>query len=74
MEEYWAYAHETTEEAPLYLFERDFAEVPGLQQDYSVPPFFSRHAHHGSDLFSLLGDDRRPDHKWLVVGPKRSGR
>ena len=73
MEEYWKYASAASEEAPLYLFERDFAKVQGLQDDYKVPPHFSAEADHGSDLFSLLGAERRPDHKWLVIGPKRSG-
>jgi len=26
-----------------------------------------------SDLFSLLGAERRPDHKWLIAGPAMSG-
>lgn len=25
------------------------------------------------DLLSLLGEDRRPDHRWLIAGPARSG-
>ncbi|CAN0323548.1 unnamed protein product, partial [Hapterophycus canaliculatus] len=25
------------------------------------------------DLFSVLGKDRRPDHRWLIAGPARSG-
>ena len=27
----------------------------------------------GHDLFKLLGEGRRPDHTWLIVGPRRSG-
>jgi hypothetical protein len=72
MNEYWSYARATAEEAPLYLFERDFTSVNGLAGDYNVPSFFSNHATHGSDLFNLLGS-RRPDHRWMVIGPKRSG-
>ena len=28
---------------------------------------------HPSDLFSLLGEKARPDHKWLIAGPAMSG-
>ena len=28
---------------------------------------------HPSDLFSLLGEEARPDHKWLIAGPAKSG-
>ena len=32
-----------------------------------VPKYFDE------DLFSVLGDDGRPDHRWLIMGPPRSG-
>jgi len=59
------------DESPLYLFDKDFTTKPttngvSLAKDYSIPGTFS------DDLFTLLGN-ARPDHRWLIVGPKRSG-
>ncbi|KAJ1477758.1 hypothetical protein T484DRAFT_1820114 [Baffinella frigidus] len=55
------------EEKSLYLFNRkSFDKVPALAADYEVPPYFT------ADLFSVLGD-KRPDFRWLIVGPDRSG-
>ena len=75
MSSYFQYASQTQgEEVPLYLFERDFASlVPELETAYSVPPYFSYSASHGSDLFQALGSQARPDYRWLIVGPARSG-
>lgn len=73
MAHYIAYRNQAHEEAPLYLFERDFPTlVPPLANDYTPPPYFSATAAHGSDLFRLLGEGR-PDHRWLIAGPARSG-
>ena len=55
MEQYLSYSSQTVEEAPLYLFERDFNSIHGLGEDYLVPPYFSPDAEHGADLFRLLG-------------------
>jgi len=64
----------SAEEAPLYLFERSFHDLaPQLGSDYQEPPHFRPDAEHGSDLFSVLGEVARPDHRWLIAGPKRSG-
>ena len=47
-------AKHTTEENPLYLFDRWFHQnVDTLQQDWDVPRYFE------DDLFSLLGEDHR---------------
>lgn len=78
IEDYAKYCDEVSEEAPLYLFDRTFAKnCPGLLDDYldalkKSCPFFDDEAHHGHDLFSLLGKDKRPDHRWIIIGPKRS--
>jgi len=67
------------DEAPLYFFDRDFvAKCPQLGKDYQSElkktcPFFCTTPENPSDLFSLLGSDKRPDHKWLIIGPQRSG-
>ncbi|KAJ3093418.1 hypothetical protein HK100_006620 [Physocladia obscura] len=55
------------EEAPLYLFDKHFAERTNLSDDFSVPPYFSQ------DLFKLLGQNERPDYRWIIIGPARSG-
>lgn len=59
------------DESPLYLFDRAFAKKMDLSSslndgDYHSPTCFGR------DLFSVLGS-QRPDHRWLIVGPSRSG-
>lgn len=62
------------DESPLYVFAADFATssaaeepgIGGLGADYDVPQCFSE------DLFRVL-DEQRPDYRWLIVGPARSG-
>ncbi len=68
MAEYFAYASQAVEERPIYLFDPRFGEhVPALaERDYSVPPHFA------DDLFRVLGA-ARPNHRWLIAGPVRSG-
>jgi hypothetical protein len=71
---YIDYMSNSHDESPLYLFDRSFAEKmnltvtthPSPSADYWPPPTF------GSDFFTVLGD-HRPDHRWLIVGPERSG-
>ncbi|XP_031501689.1 arginine-specific demethylase JMJ22 isoform X1 [Nymphaea colorata] len=67
LQSYYKYADSVNEERPLYLFDPRFVEkVPSLSEDYEVPVYFRE------DLFSLLGDER-PDFRWLIIGPARSG-
>jgi hypothetical protein len=68
---------EWIEEAPLYLFDRTALLEGPLKDDYypdlqATCPFWdpSKPPH---DLFQYLGDSGRPDHTWLIMGPKRSG-
>ncbi|KAK3117400.1 hypothetical protein LTR53_001314 [Teratosphaeriaceae sp. CCFEE 6253] len=85
---YVEYMSNNADESPLYLFDRSFVEKMGLTvsaapdahddesgeagagtgagPDYWPPPCFGR------DLFAVLGA-QRPDHRWLIVGPARSG-
>ena len=98
---YFNYLNQAREEAPLYLFERDFVrKVNQLGKDYDVPVYFrspddycvthecENHSGFGenkegkegpekglpgTDLFRILGSTARPDHRWLICGPKRSG-
>eukprot|EP00968_Pinguiococcus_pyrenoidosus_P027291 scaffold7363_cov263-Pinguiococcus_pyrenoidosus.AAC.24 len=72
------------EEAPLYVFERDFVQLcPKLKDDFHVPkyfdPFYQEPGEPASekprptDLFRLYGERRRPDYRWLIIGSKLSG-
>lgn len=68
---YVEYMSSNRDESPLYLFDKDFATKPTakgmlLEEDYWIPETFT------ADLFTLLGK-ARPDHRWLIVGSKRSG-
>jgi len=71
---YLDYMNNNHDESPLYLFDRSFVEkmkltvstTPDRKADYWPPTCF------GSDLFSVLGE-QRPDHRWLIIGPERSG-
>jgi hypothetical protein len=68
---YVEYMSSNRDESPLYLFDKDFATKSTasgvvLEEDYWTPETFKE------DLFTLLGK-ARPDHRWLIVGPKRSG-
>lgn len=63
---YLEYVKSCREEAPLYLFDKGFANGSILADDYAVPEYFQ------SDLFQVLGNER-PDYRWLIIGPTRSG-
>ncbi|KAL9128246.1 MAG: hypothetical protein Q9217_003036 [Psora testacea] len=67
---YLAYMQNNFDESPLYLFDHTFVSKMSLtvspSGSYAPPPCF------GEDLFSVLGP-HRPDHRWLIIGPERSG-
>ncbi len=72
---YLTYANNNTDESPLYLFDRLFAEKTNTPTN--LPPFHPQAAYwtppcFGADLFSHLGP-QRPDSRWLILGPARSG-
>lgn len=79
IDSYSKYCNSASEEAPLYLFDRTFAQKsPRLLEDFEPSlkescPYFDNDAPHGHDLFSLLGESGRPDYRWIIIGPKRSG-
>jgi hypothetical protein len=62
-------------ESPLYVFDSHFIEkIPILGTDYKVPKYFlnsSLHPHR--DLFELLGEERRPDYRWIICGAAKTG-
>ena len=69
LEVYFEYMHNNSEESPLYLFDCSFTEKMKLQTGstkYWTPECF------GEDLFAILGD-QRPENRWLIIGPERSG-
>lgn len=70
---YMEYMHNNTDESPLYLFDRDFVSKMKLTttKDHCSPSYWTPSCF-GEDLFAVLGD-KRPDDKWLIVGPARSG-
>ncbi|KAI9835166.1 MAG: hypothetical protein M1819_002536 [Sarea resinae] len=72
MKDYLDYMNNSSDESPLYLFDRRFVQTMGLTvgetegADYWIPECF------GEDLFSVLGL-QRPHDRWLIIGPERSG-
>jgi hypothetical protein len=57
-----------TPQPPLFADPQAFAlAAPQLADDYAVPPHFA------DDLFEALGEEARPDYRWLIIGPKGSG-
>lgn len=55
-----------TDESPLYLFDKYFSEKTTMGEEYTIPEVFTQ------DFFSVLGT-ARPDRKWMILGPSRSG-
>ena len=66
LENYHQYMTNNTDESPLYLFDKWFEEKTNMGKEYTVPLIFKE------DFFSVLGD-ARPDRKWMILGPERSG-
>ena len=63
------YSDATTDEQPLYLFDRAAFSSPRLASSYELPAYFAA----DRDLFASLPAEMRPDHRWLIVGGTRSG-
>ncbi|RPB19810.1 Clavaminate synthase-like protein, partial [Terfezia boudieri ATCC MYA-4762] len=66
LQTYGQYMSNNSDESPLYLFDKHFAEKTSMGEEYTIPPLFTE------DFFSVLGKDR-PDRKWLILGPAGSG-
>ena len=67
LKEFKQYCDQQRDDRPIYLFDQQFCSTSeGLASDFEVPEYFN------DDLFSVLGE-RRPDFRWLIAGPARSG-
>jgi hypothetical protein len=73
VDQYRRYCAGSQEEAPLYFFDKDFIRAIGASDDYTIPPYFDSCKNPCTDLFRLLGEANRPDYRWLILGPRRSG-
>jgi hypothetical protein len=71
LDTYIQYMQNSNDESPLYLFDRSFVSKMDLLSSSSTPAYQIPSCF-GEDLFTVLGPDR-PDDKWLIVGPARSG-
>lgn len=66
--EYMSHNHD---DSPLYIFDSRFdddQDAKRLLSDFKVPSYFPE------DIFELVGDRRRPPHRWFLIGPARSGK
>jgi len=68
------YLEHNVDDSPLYIFDSSSIKKENMANKDNViargykPPSFFEH-----DLWSYVGDSRRPPHKWFLVGPERSG-
>lgn len=69
---YCQYMEDNQDESPLYLFDKKFAEKMGITIGKTVEAAYWKPDCFGPDLFEVLGSER-PAHRWLIVGPARSG-
>ena len=64
------YMYRNRDDSPLYVFDSSFDEDSvgkSMLESFDVPFYFR------DDLFSLVGEARRPPYRWFLVGPERSG-
>ncbi|KAK3329631.1 hypothetical protein B0H66DRAFT_527013 [Apodospora peruviana] len=69
---YCQYMFDNHDESPLYLFDKQFAEKMKLKIGKEEGAAYWKPDCFGPDLFDLLGLER-PAHRWLIIGPERSG-
>eukprot|EP00871_Galdieria_phlegrea_P002182 jgi/Galph1/2965/GphlegSOOS_G1616.1 len=66
MTDYIHYMDSHIDGNPLYLFEKNFCKLSSMALDYQSPLYFQNR-----DFREVYG--KRPDHRWLIYGPCRSG-
>ncbi|KAI0461635.1 hypothetical protein LJB42_004706 [Komagataella kurtzmanii] len=67
---YCEYSLDNCDESPLYLFDCNSDAMKELVNELTVPDCFKK------DLFTVFDENDilcRPDHTWLIMGPKNSG-
>ena len=69
---YAEYMRQNSDESPLYLFDRGFVEKMGIRVGKDAGGQYWSPECFGEDLFGIL-NKQRPDSRWLIIGPKRSG-
>ncbi len=69
---YVDYMENTIDESPLYLFDQSFVEKMDIKVGKEDAGHYWAPACFGEDLFAALSSDR-PDSRWLIIGPERSG-
>lgn len=69
---YYDYMANNHDESPLYLFDKAFAEKMNITVGEHEGAAYWKPNCFGLDLFELLGTER-PAHRWLIIGPARSG-
>jgi hypothetical protein len=69
---YHKYMTSSNDESPLYLFDKKFADKMGIKIGHEEGSSYWKPECFGPDLFELLGEER-PAHRWLIIGPQRSG-
>lgn len=70
LSKYIAYARDNRDESPLYLFDCNGAAIKEIGKQYEPSAIFK------DDYFKLFKQRKiqcRPDHRWLIAGPERSG-
>ena len=67
---YARYFKANRDESPLYLFDCNSSAIKVISKEYKPPAIYQ------DDYFKLFQENGvkcRPDHRWLIAGPARSG-
>ncbi len=69
----------TAESQPLYIFDHQLGNrAPEMMSDFSTPHYFGsffpghENGEDERDLFSVLGEDNRPQYRWIIIGARGS--